>query len=105
VRHHAEVVGNKNVGQSEFLLKILEQVDDLGLDGHIQSAHGFVRYDQLRPHAQGAGDADALTLAPGELVGIFVQVGRPQADLFQQRPCRFTPRRRAPAAAPPEPAR
>ncbi len=49
-----------------------EQVDHLGLDGEVEGGDRFVGYDEAGPHRQGAGDADALALAAGELVGIAV---------------------------------
>ena len=60
---NAEIVGDKEVSQVVFLLKILEQVDDLGLDGEIEGRDRFVGDYQARLYSQGAGDADALTLA------------------------------------------
>ena len=52
----------------EFALELLEQVDDLGLDGDVERGDRLVGDDQLRVQRQRAGHADALALAAGELV-------------------------------------
>ena len=74
VLHHAQVVGDEQVCELILLLQLLEQVDDLGLDGHVQGADGLVAHHELRVQGQGPGDADALALAAGELVGIALLV-------------------------------
>ena len=60
----ARSVRDEEVGQPELLLQVLEQVDDLRLDRHVQRADRLVANDELRLHRQGAGDADALPLSP-----------------------------------------
>ena len=50
VLYHSEVVRNKEVGQAELLLEILEKVHDLGLDADIERADGFVAYDEIGFH-------------------------------------------------------
>ena len=66
-------MGNEHVGQVLFFLQFLQQVDDLGLNGHVQSGDALVAHDELGLHRQRAGNADTLPLAAGELVGITVQ--------------------------------
>ena len=66
-------MGNEHVGQLLLLLQLLQQVDDLGLDGNVQSGDTLVTDDELGLHSQGAGDGHTLTLTAGELVGIAVQ--------------------------------
>ena len=79
-----EIVRDEDVGQAEFLLQILHQVDHLRLNRHIERAHRFVGDDDLRIGRQRARDADALPLPAGELVRIAVRVIRRQADLLEQ---------------------
>ena len=67
-------MGDEQVGESQPLLDLLEQVDDAGLDGHVEGGHGLVENEQLGVEGQRAGDADALALAARELVGIAVHV-------------------------------
>ncbi len=33
--YHTEIVGDKEIGESVFLLEVLENVDHLGLDGDV----------------------------------------------------------------------
>ena len=82
--HHRQVVGDEHVRQLILLLKTVKQVEDLGLDGHVQGGDGLVGDDQLGVHGQGPGDADALLLAAGELVGIASRVLGAEAHDAQQ---------------------
>ena len=64
----------KRKAMSNSLLQVLEQVDDLGLDRDVERRDGLVGHQELGVERQRAGDADALALAAGELVGIAVVV-------------------------------
>ena len=66
--HHREIVRDEQVGQAEPLLQVLQQVDDLRLDRHVERRDRLVADDELGLDGQRAGDADALALAAGELV-------------------------------------
>jgi len=68
----------------EALLELLQQVDDLSLDGDVEGGDGLVTHDEVRLEGQGAGDADALALAAGELVGVAVGEDRVKPDQTQQ---------------------
>ena len=77
VLHHAEVMGDEQVGQPIFILQVLQQVQDLGLDGHVQRGDGLVADEDVGLHREAAGDGDALALPTRELVGVLRQgVGR-----------------------------
>ena len=69
VLDHGQVVGDEQIGRAGLLLDILHQVDYLCLNGHIQRRDALVRDDELGVHDEGAGNAHALTLTAGELVG------------------------------------
>ena len=96
--HHAHAVGNvpndahvvrhKQVRQPALALQLLQQVDNLRLNRHIQRRHRLVAHDNLRIKNQRARQADALPLTTGELVRITIEMLRPQADLRHdvQRP-------------------
>ena len=43
-----QVVGDEQVGQRELVLEALQQVDDLGLDRHVEGADRLVGDDELR---------------------------------------------------------
>lgn len=66
--NHGQIVGDEDQGQIILLLESLEQVDHLGLDGHVQSRDRFVAHYQLRVANQTSSQGDALALASGELV-------------------------------------
>ena len=38
--HHGQVVGNEQVGEAEFVLQLLQNIDYLGLYGHVQGGNG-----------------------------------------------------------------
>jgi len=61
-------VGDEQISQVELLLQILQQVQHLRLDGHVERGHRLVADDQLRLERQSPGDADPLPLSAGELV-------------------------------------
>src|SRR5262245_19417929 len=79
-----EVVGDEDVREAELRLQILQQVDDLCLDRHVEGRHRLVGDDQLRAHGERAGDADALTLAAGEFVRVPAQVFGRETHGLQQ---------------------
>ena len=84
VLHHVELVGDEQVGELEPVLQVLQQVEDLRLDRHVERRHRLVAHHELRVERQRAGDADALPLAAGERVRIAAQVLAPQADHLQR---------------------
>ncbi len=84
VPYDGEVVRDEDEGDAELPLEVLQQVDDLRLDGDVQGGDGLVGDDQLRPQGEGAGDADALTLASGELVRVAVVVLGVEAHGLQE---------------------
>ena len=88
----SEVVSDEEVRDSVLLLKIVQQIDDLCLDGYIESADRFVANDQFRFDCQRSRDTDALTLAAAELVRVTVHSRRVKPNRGQQRPNSFAPR-------------
>jgi hypothetical protein len=66
-----------------WLLQVLHQVEHLGLHRDVERADRLVGHDQLRPGDQRAGDGNALALAAGKLVRVFVQIAVAQAHLGQ----------------------
>ena len=51
VAHHGQVVGDEEVGQAELGLQVAEQVDDLGLDRHVERGHRLVETSSFGPSA------------------------------------------------------
>ena len=66
--HDAEVVGDEDVAEVELVLQVVEQVDDLRLDRHVERGNRLVEQDQARVDGQRPSDPDPLALAAGELV-------------------------------------
>ena len=70
VPHDREIVRDEQVGQFQLALQILQEIDDLRLDGDIESRYRLVADDETRLQREGASDADALALPAGELMRI-----------------------------------
>lgn len=84
VPYDAEVVGDEDVREPELVLEVGEEVEHLGLDGDVEGGDGFVGDDQSGAGREGSGDADALALPAGELVGVAVEVGGGQAHDLEE---------------------
>ena len=86
VADDAEVVGDEQHGHVQLRLQILEQLQNLRLDGDVQRRGRLVGDQQLRLVGQRHGDHHALALAAGEFVGICAEAafGVLQADQPQQ---------------------
>jgi hypothetical protein len=74
-RHHAHVVRDEDHAHVHFFLQLADQLQDLGLDGHVQGRGRLVGDQQLGLARQGHGDHDALAHAARQLVRIAVQDG------------------------------
>lgn len=60
---HGQVMCNDDIGKIELLLQCYQKIDDLGLNGYVQSLYGFITYDDHWVQAQGPGNANTLPLA------------------------------------------
>jgi len=74
-----EIVRDKEHGEREFVAEIVEQVEDLLLDGDIERGSGLVSDEQVRAIDDGHGDHDPLAHTSGKLVrvaaGTLLRVG------------------------------
>jgi hypothetical protein len=84
VSNDSEVVCDEQERNVEFFLQSLKQVNDLSLNRHVQCRDGFIGYEQLWLQCQRACDANALTLAAGEFVGVPVVVFGVQTHELQK---------------------
>ena len=82
-----EVVGDEEVGETEFCLEFPEQVENLGSDRYVECGHGFVEDEHVGLKREGAGDGHSLAFAAGELVGVVLDSIRRDSDPFQQPGC------------------
>ena len=71
VVHDVKVMCDKQIGQLESRLQILEQVDDLGLDGDVQGRNRLVQYDESRAPRQRPCYGHPLGLTTTELMRIM----------------------------------
>ena len=67
------VVGDEDDGHLELLAQVVDEVEDLGLDGHVERRGGLVGDQQLGLAGQGHGDHHPLAQAARQLVGVLVQ--------------------------------
>ena len=82
--YDAQVMGDEDVGQAQRFLQFHEQVEDLGLDRHVERGHGFVADQHLRFHGQGACDSQPLALTAGKLARIAIGGLRGKPHQFEQ---------------------
>jgi hypothetical protein len=64
-------VGDKKNGGASRLAKVLQKLQDLGLDGHIQRGGGFVGNDKLRVAGDSHGDHHTLAHSAAHLVRVI----------------------------------
>ena len=69
VAHDAEVVGDKQVGDSQVCLQSAQQIHDVGLAGDVKAAYRLVQSEQRRARCECSGDRGALELAPDSSLG------------------------------------
>ena len=67
------------------LLQIHEEIQHLRLDRHVERGDRFVADQELGLHRERARDADARSLAAGELVRIAAHQRRIEADAIEHR--------------------
>lgn len=87
VTNHSHVVANEEIRESEFLLKVHEQVEDCRLDGNIEGACGFVKNNQIGLERKRPCDGDPLTLTTRELVRVAIERGRRHAAVLKYLRC------------------
>ncbi|MNY00831.1 hypothetical protein D3C86_1333400 [compost metagenome] len=80
-----QVVGDQHDGGTPLGADVAHQIEDLGLDGHVEGGGGLVGDEQLGLAREGHGDDDALAHAARELVGVVVHAagGPGDADGFE----------------------
>src|SRR5207245_174761 len=87
VRHvldDRQIMADEEQCEAELPLQILQQVDDLRLDGDVERRDRLVADDQLGLRRKRPGNADALALAARNFVRSSTQrVARPTVDLPQ----------------------
>ena len=67
-----EIVADEQIGEVVVALELVQQIDDLALDGAVEGGGRLVQNHDLRLEHDGTGNRHALALAAGEFVGIAV---------------------------------
>src|SRR5262245_64157440 len=66
-----QIVGYQDDGGAELLLQVQHEIQDLGLDRHVERRGRLVGNEHLRVAAQRHGDHHALPHTTGQLVRVF----------------------------------
>ena len=80
-RYHPKIMSDKKDGGRQIFLKITQQLQDLGLDGHIESRGGFVSDQEVGSTRNGHGDHRALLHPTAELVRVLSDSTRRRRDM------------------------
>src|SRR4051794_4681780 len=83
LRHHAHRMGDQHDGHAEAVLHVLQQIEDLRLDGDVERGGRLVGDDELWLAGQRHGDHDALAHAARKLMRVIVQAAGGIGDLHQ----------------------
>ena len=90
-RHHighklddAQIVADEDIRQSARLLQVIQQIQNLCLDGNIECGNRFVADDELGFDRQGPCDSNPLALSTGKLMRVSHEVVCFHLDFFQQ---------------------
>ena len=80
---HGQVVGDEQQGGARLVLEGLDELQDLGLDGHVERRGGLVGHHELGVAREGHGDHDALTHAARHLVRVLLGAALRAGDADQ----------------------
>jgi len=75
---------DKQIRQTELVLQVRQEIDDLSLDRDIKRRNGLVGYDQFGLQGQRPRDTDSLPLSAAELMRITAHHGRIQTHRLQE---------------------
>ncbi len=81
---YRQIVGDEDVGEAELALEVLQQIDDLCLNGDIERRHWLVQDQQSRLQRQCPRDADPLALTTRELTRISSNEAARETDQIKQ---------------------
>src|SRR5437762_2566503 len=82
--HHGDVVGDEKKRKAKLLLELLQQIDDLRLDGDVERGDRLIGHDELGIDRERSRNSDPLTLASGELTRPASQKVPGERDTLQQ---------------------
>ena len=61
--HDGQIMGNKQIRQTEFILQILQQIENLRLYLDIESRNRLIAHQNFRLHRQATRNGDPLALS------------------------------------------
>ena len=73
-------MGNKDQGGAHIILDFIEKVQHGCLNRYIQGRNRFITDHHIGLTGQGPGNADALALSAGKLMGVSLGMGGGEAD-------------------------
>jgi hypothetical protein len=71
----SQIMGNENDRETALVQKLAQELEDLRLDGDVESRGGLVGDQELGIAEEGHGDHDALAHAATELMGVTAEAG------------------------------
>ena len=80
----ADIVTDEDQRRAVLALHLLDDVEHLALDDHIEAGGWLVGDQESRFEQEGEGDDRPLAHAPGELVRIGVEPARRQLDIAEE---------------------
>ena len=85
----AEVMRDVDDGHVQFLLQLLDELEDLSLNGYVECGGRFIADEDLRAAGNRRCNDDALAHTAGKLMGVLLiaLLGIVDADLAQQFDC------------------
>jgi hypothetical protein len=72
VVHDGKIVTDEQHGEPEIGAEPHEKLQNLRLERDVERGNGLIGHEELRPHRQCSGNADALALPARKLVRIAV---------------------------------
>src|SRR3954468_8674220 len=79
-----EIVRNEKIREAEPRLQVLQEINDLRLDGNVEGTDRFITDNQFWFDGEGSGNPDSLALATAEFVRITIGMVRSEADILEQ---------------------
>jgi len=84
VAHDREFMGDQQHAETGMTLQILQQIENLRLDRHIERRYRLIEDEERGSYSQSAGEADPLPLATAEAAGQAIGDALRQPDFAQQ---------------------
>ena len=64
-------MADEQVAKAKAILEVVQEVQDLGLNAHVEGGDRLVTDKELGLEGEGAGDSDSLALATRKFVGVL----------------------------------